>query len=603
VALTLFNNNGANQVDINSTGICDIKLTVSYQHPAALSFTVLTPQNSLPFTMNDGVTFFDDSFSTTLPVFLGHVRQITPGQNANEVKIVCHDPGARVAEEIYITNGIEPNNTTIPRVVYNVTIDHDEDKGYEQLTYTPSSTPYGFVAVYATVAQIITDLFANQQALLYSLWAGPADGVTSSIVQSDLGVMDYQPQEKIVYDSENLISGVQRLTHLYPAKRVFFDASTRQFRVHQPIDSTDVTLVLNQAYVSGAPVPNPVLSMQLDRVLDRRYTAFKLVGKPQTAYADLSQSTGGIVPQNVPGDSLNHPPGSFRQWQVVDPTKRHLARFITPGQWAAVAIPQGNAGVLLTFFFFEQPALLVTYDTGQTWQVVNQMQINVARGLVQTPYFLYQLQGQPPNQTIKLPDDVRFLFNYYTPSIVLRYPSSGFQGNAYSTFGIQAERKVYHELLNTGFLKWDTTTQQEKITQYTKLAQQALRAYQDAVYTGGCTIFGVDYQYLRLNRRINFTAVDQNNNPLTTGWEQAHAILTDVEYDYSDAGKTTLTFSGDLSGFVQTDVEQLRKVLKIKARAIYRQFFFYFSRWTEGPGGMNMNKFAGFQTVKVGEEG
>jgi hypothetical protein len=231
------------------------------------------------------------------------------------------------------------------------------------------------------------------------------------------------------------------------------------------------------------------------------------------------------------------------------------------------------------------------------------MQINVARGQVQTPYFLYQLQGQPPNQTIKIPDDVRFIFNYYTPSIVLRYPSSGFQGNAYSTFGIQAERKVYHELLNTGFLKWDTTTQQEKITQYTKLAQQALRAYQDAVYTGGCTIFEIDYQYLRLNRRINFTAVDQNNNLQTTGWEQAHAILTDVEYDYSDAGKTTLTFSGDLSGFVQTDVEQLRKVLKIKARAIYRQFFVYYSRWTEGQGGMNMNKFAGFQTVKVGEEG
>lgn len=59
-------------------------------------------------------------------------------------------------------------------------------------------------------------------------------------------------------------------------------------------------------------------------------------------------------------------------------------------------------------------------------------------------------------------------------------------------------------------------------------------------------------------------AKDAHGDPLETGWENANAILTDVEYDYTER-LTTLQFSSDEMEFLQMDPEELKRQLKIKA--------------------------------------
>jgi hypothetical protein len=593
MALTLYRFEGTDLVDHVAERWCDFKLTISYQHPRILTFTALTGQTEQPINHGEGIRLFDSNYSATIPIFEGFIENIKPGQQSNEVLVTAYGADYRAGEECVITNGIATLPTAIPRAVYNVTVDADEDKGFEQLTYPRSSTPYGETAQYATIGQIIADLLDNQAPLLRDFWAAPEDENDEPYSQAELDSLDFQPQEKLVFESESITSGIQRLMQLYPAKRLFFDLETRLWRIHSPIESgAEVTLTLNQ----GPSATHPVLSWAPDFSLERRYTAFTLVGKPETAFADISVGAGTLTEFPEGGGTMED---FCRRWQVTDPAKRHIFRLMRPNQWIEINIPFGG-GYILTYLLFDHCALLASWDAGDTWEIIPEFKVQISTGVIETPTYLFRRSGSPspspPGYIYTPPDDVRFVFNYFSQALSIRHPPAGYSGTAFSEFGIRREKKLYHELLNTGYADWDTVTAAYKQTHYRKLAEEVHKAYSAPVYQGGCTLLGIDYQFIGLNKRINFTSAGANGGTQTIGWESARAVLTDVEYDFAE-DRTTLTFSSDMMQFGGGDVEYLRRKLKLFAKAEYKQTFVF--GWTIGNGEVNIS--AGVQEEKIGE--
>jgi hypothetical protein len=595
MGISLYRNGGATLVPLGESGtpIHSPVVTFSYNHPHSLRFTVCTDQHSIPFQFNEGVKFFDTRFHSTEPLFVGHVRRIIP-QASKEVVIECLDPSARAAEELYIFDGLATDPTVVPRCVYNCTQDTDDDYAWNQIaiSYATSSQSSGLPSIitpiYPTVAQILQNLFDNQESNLIPLTlsgssATPYDNTGASS-------LDYQPQEKIVFDSENLLSGIQRLLQLYPQYRLFYDPSSYKWKLHLPWDASAQTITLNSLSET-----HPVLSLNLDRGLERRYTAVSLYGKREMEYADVSTTGGGLTP-------LPDPSGLTRRWQITDPTKRHITRRINPGRWIPVVIPQGNAGVLFTLVFFTEPALLFSFDNGETYRIASDARFDPGKGIAEVSYYPLWTEANP-SATPQQPDDVRLVYCYYTAAIILREPTTGYEGTAYTQFAIEKERRFYHEFLNTGYLKWDTVTAAQKQTQYRKLAKNFLRASKDVIYSGGATLLGLDFRWARLNKRLNLAAVNANGGSLTTGWENAGAVVTDVEYDYGrdGVGATTLTFSSDWSQFSYQDIDTLRKVLKIKARAVYRQFWRYGMQIFAGGSTLDVQQSMGWVTYKAGE--
>jgi len=164
-----------------------------------------------------------------------------------------------------------------------------------------------------------------------------------------------------------------------------------------------------------------------------------------------------------------------------------------------------------------------------------------------------------------LPDNARLIYAYLADPLEVRKPSSGFEGTAYTVAGMEVEMRLYDEMLSVGYENGTPITTATRTAQYEKLAQQKLDVVKDIIYTGGCTIDGLDMNFLRLQKRINFAGVDGNGSTLTTGWEAIDAILTDVEYDFDGRGLTTLTFSSDKAQYLQQSTDALKQLLKIRA--------------------------------------
>ncbi len=63
---------------------------------------------------------------------------------------------------------------------------------------------------------------------------------------------------------------------------------------------------------------------------------------------------------------------------------------------------------------------------------------------------------------------------------------------------------------------------------------------------------------------MNFAGVDRHGASLTTGWEAINAIVT-MSSTTTKTKVTTLTFSSDYAAFLQTSVDELKRILKIRA--------------------------------------
>lgn len=583
---------GGNWQELNlvATGAARFKLEVSYAHSARLSFTLHVPQQTLPIPDRAMVIFLDTDFSSSvaLPVFEGHVANIVP-RSANEVEYTCFDSMHRARTEITILSGPHGLSNSIPRLVYNSKIDNDDDRAFE-LRHD------------ASVGQMIEDMltFAYNELVTLCQAAPPVTIGGDAFVASDLAVFDMIPQEKVVFESETLGVGLDRLLRFYPAYRVVFHpgqhALGRKWRLVQPTTSPAVTLTLNDFSPGGSHV----LAMSLERSLEGRFTAVRIFGPQQTVvetvYQEDDSSTssveGGLTPLWSFQQELNfrqlgpYGPRDFigdagKRWQINDPAKQRISR-ILPHEVLITSSEFNVAGTSLLYKRCRRPTFQVTFDHGQSWWTVNGVVLDVLHGIITVPYHLHQFAPLPESSSAsstpgsldpdeignyRVPDNARFTFAYFGEPLGVRYPSIGYEGTAYDLASVALERRIYDEMLAVGYETGVVATTPERLEQFGKLAREILRTTQDIVHTGGCVIEGIDYEFLRLDRRVHFAAVNADGEPNTTGWEAIGAIVSDVEYDYEER-TTTLTFSSDQLGFMHKSPARLKELLKIRAQEV-----------------------------------
>jgi len=556
------------ELDFASTACVIERLQGAYSHPYRLNFLIHAASHTKPIKDRSHIILVDENYSASmaLPIFEGHVWEINP-KGPFQIEYVCFDVTMRARNEITIMSGPHADPTVIPRLVYNSKIDNDDDRAFE-------------LRHHANVGRIIADLMTHAYNELHTnCQAAPPTFVGGDAFEmSDLTSLDFVPQEKMTFESEQLGQGLERLLNYYPHYRIVFfpgiSLTLRKWRFLDVTSAPQVTLTLNKFTET-----HKVLSMSLARSIEQRFTAVKIYGPPKTVvdlvYQQDDPSTGSVVETGLaklwtmqaeinfgilgPWGMKPAIGNAGKQWQVTDTTKRRLAK-ILPYE---VFIPSSEfnvAGTELLFKRTRQPTLQVTFDNCNTWWTVNGIILDAANGLITAPNHVFQYTSG----SYMLPDNARFYFAYYDVPLSVRYPSSSYTGTAYTVAGLAVEKKLYDEQLCVGYEAGPSMSQADRSAQYAKLAESLVKSTKDIIYTGVVVLQGIQYDFLRLWRRINITAVDKNGQAQTTGWEAINAILTDVEYNYSDM-TTTLTLGSDQMEFTQQDSEQLKAMLGIEA--------------------------------------
>jgi len=559
------------ELDQAATGFCMAKLQVSYSHPAAFSFRLHAPQHTRPIPDRSLVYVYYNDGSTDHLLILGHVWEIKP-TDSNVVEYVVYDVTMRARQEITVMSGPHGDADVIPRLVYNAKIDNDDDFTFEY-------------AHDAEIGEIIADILTNAYNELFTNCAAAplVSPFGDAYVSTDLTPLDFIPQEKMVFESEQLGQALERLIAYYPAYRILFTpdvvGTNNKWRFVNIKTASQVTLTLNDFTPGG----KHVMSLQLNRNIDKRFTAVRIMGPQQivTAIAyvrDNSETTSSTEGPELDelwtsGEAINfslYGPGGIgtgdagQKWQIADTDKRKISRIVPGG--TTVSDSQYNVnGTSYMERVVTEPTLQVTYDAGTTWWTVTGLKFDPQTGIITTPFALCQYDADAVVNPWTLPDNARLIYAYFADPLEVRKPSSGFEGTAYTVAGMEVEMRLYDEMLSVGYENGTPITTATRTAQYEKLAQQKLDVVKDIIYTGGCTIDGLDMNFLRLQKRINFAGVDGNGSTLTTGWEAIDAILTDVEYDFDGRGLTTLTFSSDKAQYLQQSTDALKQLLKIRA--------------------------------------
>lgn len=586
LVLSTFNGSTWDVFDRTTYGFCLAKVKFSYSHPSELSFTLHAPQHTKPIADRKLVKLEDGA---TL-VFLGHVYEIKP-KESNLLEYLCYGPDMRARAEITIMSTDHTDVSAFPRRVYNCTIDNDDDYAFE-------------IQHDANVGDILGGILTDAVSELRGVAACQA--AAAAYESGDLTALDFIPQEKVVFESEKLGQGIDRLLNYYPAYRMLFTPSDQKWRLINVNSATQQTLTLND--FSGT---YKVLSFQLNQTFEQRCTAFKIYGpqawKITTVYSrDLSSTStidedafSAASSMNLGGDlteewssgeqsnfEANGPQSAGigdcgRKWSITDTDKNQISRILPDDVYLADS--QYNLdGTSLLYRSVREPVLQATWDNdGANWWTVPGIKIDIKTGVVETPTPVYQYRGAGASPEYALPKSVRFIYAYFGAPVSVRKPSSSYEGTAYTVGGMQFEERLYDEMLSVGYEKGSPVVLATRTAQYEKLAQAYLDARKNIAYTGGCVLEGVQYAFLGLSKRINFAGVDRHGSALTTGWEAINAILTDVEIDYQDS-ITTLTFSSDLLDFSASSVDLIKRLLKIKALRIVEemnsQYFFGIGR-------------------------
>lgn len=544
------------RLDTNLFPISELKVRKSYDHPDEMEFIMHCSQQDTPIPQRYEIVMVDPNgvhgdgllVSLARPIFEGHVHEIQPYES-NKVKYYCYDPTRMAAQEIILEDPL----TGIPRVVYNssINIAEDDDAAFEFRSN-------------ANVGRIVRDIleFHNDELRLMMASPDPEIGALAYRPQ-DIASWSYRPQEKIVLQNETIRSAVTRMLKYYPAFRMYWlpGYAYRKWRFFNVLEAEQVTLTLND-FTGG----RKVLTMQLEQSLEDRATAVKMEGPPTRVLDTASVSDLSLeemwtqtqennllnVGPNAPIETIKE---ACRRWRIADEDKRRIAKWF-PTEYYVPSITIGGVNVM--FRPIRQPILMVTWDNGVSWELIPDVIIEYGNGIVRTPYrVIKDLESATPPKFRK-PDDVKFIFAYYDPNSTLsvRYPETGFEGTAYDDHGLEFEREIYEEHLATHWQYGNPQTTEQRTVEFAKIAETIHAGSKDTIWTGGCTIEGLDYEWSYLNRRVNFAAVDPAGESLTTGWEDINAILTDVEYDYENR-LTTLAFSGDMQDYFESDVGAL----------------------------------------------
>lgn len=583
-------------LDLGEEGLSwsNFKLAVSDSHPARLSWRMYAPQQTtIAGLIRNFVIFWDDEltnpatespYSQSEPIFEGYVEEIQPVAS-NVLEFVAFDPTRKAANEITIFSftweeGTPPTRAVgaLPRLVFNSTIDNDDDYTFER-------------ARGQTVGEIIQTLLDDQYFPLEYANCARDD---SAYVAADLEALDYEPQSKVVFESENIRSGVYRLLALEPEMRMVWhpgdSTNGRLWRFYNVKNSPAVTLTLNDHETEGA---KRILSLELTRSLEGRYTSVKFYGPPQIITTEVEWPGDGLTLLSTCGQLQNDlvsccNVSALCRWQVTDPDWRRGARYLASavnipvlaGQWGST-----NSGVGAEWFKWiptRTPAVVATFpDTtggsdhpvsvsGWTYDPVN--------GIVDfSPNALYRYNSVPDSgePDYENPETVKFIYGRYTDPLTARYPAEDYDGTAYTIAGLENELSLYDESLAVDYL-WDgtTITTEKRLEQFAKLAEKIHSYRKDIVYAGGVVIDGIDADFFRLNKRVNLAGQDANGDSIPTGWEAIGAQVTDAEFDW-ETMQTTLTFSADQMELIGRDVEDLKERLQIRAlEPVYQVFYF-----------------------------
>ena len=547
-------------IDLTAYAVATMKLRISYTHPSMLEMEMSAPQHTYPLGIRNFLRLWDDddpTQSASNPVFEGFIEEVKPGEETNSVKVVAYDPTRKVSSDVTIMSlewdtETSPDAGAIPRVVFNVSIDNDDDFAFSR-------------TFYETMGGIMQMVFDDQAKPLRYANACPNPG--NAYHSSDLAALSFIPQEKIVFETETIRSAMERILRWEPAWRMLWYPGTRQWRFGDITQSPAVTITLN-SFVDGGSATTNVLSLQLDRSLEGRRTAVKIYGPPVLVQTELTLGGGGLTDlsdntllQNDVGSCCNVE--GKNRWQITDPDLRKVARRLQ----LPTDVQYDDYYWATTF----SPALLGYWPASSAgnagWRVINDWHIDARSGIIEinANNFVYRYNPNPaggqPN--FENPTDMKFIYATYGEPISVRYPASGFQGTAYTVANMQTRFDMYDEMLAVAYEYNQPVTTATRLAQFAFLAQRELQMRQDIIYAGGCMLEELQYDYMRLNRRVNFAGVDQDGNPLTTGLEAINALLTDVEYDFNER-TTTLTFSSDQLELCGINPEELKRRLGVK---------------------------------------
>lgn len=559
-------------VDLQELGLVATRLTIGYSHAAQLQLQFVAEDHTTPierlafirmwddgFTLDDGTTDQD----ATHPLFEGFV-EVVAGSGPGAVAMTVYDPTYRATKQIIIMSttwlpGPIEGEGAIPRLVYNVPDESDADYAFER----------GHTG---TIGQIVAGLLEDQQEPLWHLNCCPGSGGSSLAYNSaDLVGMNFIPQEKIVWESESIRAGVERLQRYEPRYRMVWHPGTRLWRYQDVTASPQVTLRLNDPTVDF-----PVLSMELTPSFDRCYTAIKIYGPPTTQTNEFTWLHPDVAPDGWTNTLLPigsafeleligaHEIETYAAWQIVDATLRRGARLLP--DWYSLRTSE---------YIWEQtkyPQFLLTWDGGNSWVGAAGNWLDFQLGIVTFPTTLpYATVEDQFGQTAQFigqhyfpPNGAKLLWSSYLDAITVRVPPTGFEGTAFTVAGLELERKVYDEQLAIGFEYGQPVTSDARIAQMANLARAQLDNAKNMTWVGGCVLDGIDYSWCRLNRRVSFEVNDGSGGTTSAGWDAIDAIVTDVDYDYVQR-TTTLTFSSDRAELVGEDVALIKQRLGIRA--------------------------------------
>lgn len=568
-------------------GLHKVNLKVSYSHPASLSFRLYCKDSERPIPDRAFVVCWDDEAdpaqTVLAPAFEGHVHEMKPVA-ANAVEYLCYDSTMRARNEVTLMSGPHADAGVIPRIVFNATIDNDEDYG---LSFANGQTVGEILAT--VLDHAYNEIFTN-------CTAAPSVPGEDCYIQAELDALTFEPQEKVVFESEMIGSAIDRLLAYYPMYRMIYIPGTgtgkRKWKFVDVTAAPEITLTLGQ-FADNAT--NLVLSRTVSRSYLQRFTAIEIYGPLKAIYASARQSLGELAEGWTSGEEINFLAGGPNQlpagigdcakkWQVVDTTKRRIARFIPEG----VLVPDASftfAGQVLQYREIKEPLLQVSFD-GSAFHTVPQIRIDGREGYVYAPAPVF-VPNDGSFGTLfagdwAIPVDAILHYAYYDEPEVIRWPATGFEGTAFDEGGLELAYKYFDPSFDFGYDKLrQSDYAANRIDQYEELCKQWLKSRKDVVHAGGATLWGIQWDFLRLQKRVNITSLDEEGNPETIGQETMKAILTDVEFDF-ESRTTTLVFDSDVLEFSRKDIDAIKSYLKIKAFSTIQQLNFSLTVGGEG---------------------
>lgn len=560
---------GYTTVDLAASKVAQIKLKVQYDGPSALSWIMYAPHHTMPLLQLWFVQFWDDegtspytgvTQSSSNPLFEGFIEECRPGDDGNTVEYLALDPTRRASQDMILRTlgyvaGSPPTEWpgSVPRLCYNVGLESDDDYIISLLQW-------------ATMGQIMRNIFDNHAEMLEYLHAGPDPAVDTAYDFGDMASLTFVPQDKQVFTSESIRPAMERMLGQWePSWRMLWYPGAKQWRFGDITVAPEVTLTINE--FGGT---YDLLSLHLDQSIDKRFTAVKYYGPEKPTETNAVWSLGGLT-EVVSGDFLQNNLATcctvplLNRFQITDPFLRPILN--------KLQLPVQVQTADFDLITVDRPVLLAYYPDNTRagfagWRVLRGWDYDPRTGIIYVKSALgvarYNSNPNGGEPNYENPDDVKLIYATLGDPITVRWPLTGYSGTCYDDLGMEREKAEYAEWLAVDRIMNQPITTAMRLQQGRQLARIMHEQFKDIVYTGTAVLDGLKYAFGALNTCINLAAVDGDGDPLTTGWEAIKAMVTSVEYNFVDK-LTTLQFSSNKAELAGINVDVEKERLRIVA--------------------------------------